>query len=361
MIAPHCFQPDWIRSRRELLGGGDPILIEKTIHAFALLDQLAQTGLPFVFKGGTSLLLRLERLRRLSIDIDIMCPVPNTELDAVLRRVSQQVPFLRHEEDVRGMDRLPQRRHFRFHYRSALDPGQRAAHVLLDVVQEEAPHPGIERLSMRTSLIELEQDTHVRIPTAASLLGDKLTAFAPNTVGVACRVESAMQVMKQLFDVAELFQVVGDFDEVGRAYDAVFAKENGYRESLHTREGALEDSIDTARRLSYLHMRRAPAPHPQAIILEDGRRQLTSHLLGGRFADEEMKVAAARVACLASALLHNRLDLLVPAWRFDLQGIEVLRDQRLRDSVLNRMKGARPEAFYYWSLVEQMQGRDDEA
>lgn len=356
MIAPHCFHPDWIHGRREQLGGGDPILIEKTIHAFALLGLLAQTDLPFVFKGGTSLLLRLEKLRRLSIDIDILCPVPDAELDEAMRSVSQQSPFLRYEEEDRGVDRLPRRRHFKFHYTSSIDPRQQAAHVLLDVVQEEAPHPGIVWLSMRTSLIELEQDTQIRVPTAAGLLGDKLTAFAPNTVGIPCRDSTAMQVMKQLFDVAELFQVVGDFDEVGRAYDALFAKKNGYRESLHTREGALEDSIDTARRLSYLHMKRAPAPHPQAIILEDGRRQLTSHLLGGRFADEEMKVAASRVAYLASALRHNRLDLLAPAWRFDPHRTEALRDHRLRDPVLNRMKGAHPEAFYYWSLVEQMQG-----
>jgi hypothetical protein len=58
MIASHCFQPEWICSCREALGGGDPILIEKTIHAFALLDLLAQTGLPFVFKGGTYAPLR---------------------------------------------------------------------------------------------------------------------------------------------------------------------------------------------------------------------------------------------------------------------------------------------------------------
>jgi hypothetical protein len=356
MITPHCFQPEWIRSRREVLGGGDPILIEKTVHAFALLDLLAQMGLPFVFKGGTSLLLRLERLRRLSIDIDILCPVPDAELDQALRSVSQLRPFLRYEEDDRGMDRLPRRRHFRFHYTSSIDPRQQAAYVLLDVVQEEAPHPVIEALSLRSPFVELAEESRVRVPTAAGLLGDKLTAFAPNTVGVPCREQSAMQVMKQLFDVSELFQVVDNVDEVGRAYDALFSKENGYRGSLFTRNGALEDSIDTARGLSYLHMRKASAPNAQTVILESGRRELTSHLLGGRFADEEMKVAAARVACLASALRFQRLESLAPERRFNPGVLESLRERALSDLVLNRLKGANSEAFYYWSLVEQMQG-----
>lgn len=59
MIADECFTAKWQGSKREELGGCDPVLLEKTIHAFALLDALAARGLQFVFKGGTSLLLRL--------------------------------------------------------------------------------------------------------------------------------------------------------------------------------------------------------------------------------------------------------------------------------------------------------------
>ena len=61
MIADQCFTNEWHARKREELGGCDPALLEKTIHAFALLDALAARGLDFVFKGGTSLLLRLAR------------------------------------------------------------------------------------------------------------------------------------------------------------------------------------------------------------------------------------------------------------------------------------------------------------
>ena len=73
MISPDCFSSAWQVRKREELGGCDPVLLEKTIHAFAILDALASRGLDFVFKGGTSLLLRLPRIRRLSIDADIIC------------------------------------------------------------------------------------------------------------------------------------------------------------------------------------------------------------------------------------------------------------------------------------------------
>ena len=65
MISGECLTSEWQTRKREELGGCDPVLLEKTIHAFALLDALATRGLEFVFKGGTSLLLRLPRIRRL--------------------------------------------------------------------------------------------------------------------------------------------------------------------------------------------------------------------------------------------------------------------------------------------------------
>jgi len=69
LIRPRCFTEKWHTSKaREL--SGDPVLVEKTIHAFALLGYLVQIKENFVFKGGTSLLLHVPEIKRLSIDID---------------------------------------------------------------------------------------------------------------------------------------------------------------------------------------------------------------------------------------------------------------------------------------------------
>ena len=46
-------------------------ILERTVFAFGLLEALARTGLPFIFKGGTSLILLFGTLKRLSTDIDI--------------------------------------------------------------------------------------------------------------------------------------------------------------------------------------------------------------------------------------------------------------------------------------------------
>jgi Nucleotidyl transferase AbiEii toxin, Type IV TA system len=135
MIATHCFTKDWQNAKRQELGGCDPVLLEKTIHAFALLDALSAQGLPFVFKRGTSLLLRVPHIRRLSIDADIYFQEPPEKLNPLLDGISRTKPFIRMTEDDRGEHRVPARRHFKFFY-TPLDPNNPAPFVLLDVVHE---------------------------------------------------------------------------------------------------------------------------------------------------------------------------------------------------------------------------------
>ena len=57
----------------------DPTLLEKTIRAFSLLEALAKSECPFMFKGGSALMLQLACTQRLSVDIDIVCP-PGTDV-----------------------------------------------------------------------------------------------------------------------------------------------------------------------------------------------------------------------------------------------------------------------------------------
>lgn len=47
----------------------DKNILERSIYALGLLEALARVGLPFIFKGGTALLLLLDTPRRLSTEI----------------------------------------------------------------------------------------------------------------------------------------------------------------------------------------------------------------------------------------------------------------------------------------------------
>jgi predicted nucleotidyltransferase component of viral defense system len=80
--------------------------------------------LDFVFKGGTSLLLLLDNPRRLSVDVDIVSLAPPDVFAPILSGLINP-PFKSVEEDLRGEDRLPRRRHFKFFYQSQLTRAKR--------------------------------------------------------------------------------------------------------------------------------------------------------------------------------------------------------------------------------------------
>ena len=352
MVADQCFTIEWQTSKREELGGCDPVLLEKTIHAFALLDALAARGLEFVFKGGTSLLLRLPHIRRLSIDADIYCQEPAEKLDSLLAEIGRTHPFTGMSEDDRGEHRVPARRHFKFSY-TQLDPRNPAPFVLLDVVHERNVYPRVERVALRT--VFLESDGALLVPTVEGLLGDKLTAFAPNTTGVLLNEHRTMQFMKQVFDIGELFNAASDLPGVRAAYEGVFAAENGYRGGKFTTELALEDTFNTAYRIAQVGFTNAPNDGRDQL-LDAGRRQVGSHLVGVKFRREEMKIAAAKAALLTSAF-RAAAPPDFSMLQYNETKLASLKDVKFNAaySAAGKLK-AIPEAMWLWSEALRLRG-----
>jgi hypothetical protein len=72
MIDKESLSAEWLEGKRKRYKK-DPGIIEGMIHALYLLDQLKLTGLDFIFKGGTSLVLLMEKPLRFSVDINMAC------------------------------------------------------------------------------------------------------------------------------------------------------------------------------------------------------------------------------------------------------------------------------------------------
>ena len=352
MIDEICFTADWLERKRRELPGVNPALLERALHAFALLGHLAESDLQFVFKGGTSLLLHVPVIRRLSIDIDILCAAPAAELDPILAEVARVPPFIRFVEDERGYRGLPGRRHFKFYFAS-LVPGNPAPYVLLDVVEEShVPHEVIAK-PIAPTLLEIKREILVTVPTVESLLADKLTAFAPHTIGVPVVREDGrpiepMQIMKQLFDVGELFNIAEDLEAVRRVYARVFALENGYRGGEFSIDDALHDTLDMSMRYCLSGFRGAPK-HADVQLLEDGRKKLAGHLVSHRFDANAAKTAAAKAGLLAKLLLTEVL----PFAFLDVRTVPTAKAIQLLTiegelQHLNRLKPINPDAFYHW-------------
>ena len=77
--------------------GADPSILERTVFAFGLLEAIRSVDMPFIFKGGTSLLVMLDEPRRLSTDIDIIVD-RDTDVDGYVEKAGKIFPFVRVED-----------------------------------------------------------------------------------------------------------------------------------------------------------------------------------------------------------------------------------------------------------------------
>ena len=364
MFPDSIYARDWAEQTRRRLGNCDPGLLEKCVRALTLLGHLADSGLPFLFKGGTSILLHLPEIRRLSIDIDIVSPAANSELERVVARIGQKAPFIRAEENIRGATvgraSLPQRRHFKFWFHNERTR-KGEDFILLDVVQEQhCPHRTV-KLPIRTSFVIPDREIMVTVPTVDSLLGDKLTAFAPTTTGVHLRAEGGevgeiMQVAKQLFDVGVLFEHATDFAQVAEVYAGVQAQESGYRANLHSRDATLADTLHACLGLTGSRVKSAPAiSYPDTPLLLDGFTRLTGHLTQARLDDKGRRILAARAGVLAAHLRAGRsYDFAAARYTGSPEQITAMRSATLNGTPhawLDRLKAANPEAYHYWCMA----------
>jgi hypothetical protein len=355
MIQDQCFTNDWIAAQRVRMPNAAAITIEKSIRAFVLLERLAASDLRFVFKGGTCMMLHLQDLRRLSVDIDIVCTEGLARITPVLDVIGQGSPFTRWDEDKRNPDRRPKRKHFRFFYDS-IDPNNPEPFVLLDVVLEHVPHPFTERKSVAVPFIETIAPPQVIVPTLNGLLGDKLTAFAPETVGIKYRPKLSQQIIKQMFDVGELFQAATDLDQVRQAHEASFKAENGFRRKKFRLNQALDDSLDTAFRVSQLNLAHEGRwDGEKRRILLNGIGAINASLVRETYTVEEARISASRAGLLATLLRYGRSGRLTP-YRFVPEHARTLPTSLTgRYAVLNPLREIATEAFHNWHQVQMLE------
>ena len=354
MIAANCFQREWILRQVAETGSRSPVMLEKCIVALQLLGHLAESGLPIQFKGGTSLLLRLNPARRLSIDVDIVTQATAEQLHAVLARVSTLAPLLGYEHDAQRDRELPPKKHFRVFYPSAVEA--KRDHVLLDVLFEPEESPHCEPATIVTPFIIPEREVRVPVPTVDALLGDKLTAFAPRTIGILHHERRRTDIAKQLFDVAALFDAATDLRVVSEVYAAVHARQLVYRQAGFTLAETLTDTMEAGFLYSQLDLR-GGVETEHGLFIKEGVANLVNHLVNYPFGLNQARIAAGKAACVA-AWIQRQPGTSIEALRFRAEQIAGLRDAQIAApwTPLNRLKGANAEAFHYWLLAQQILG-----
>ena len=205
MIDKENITIDWINKVSKENRNADKILVEKVIRALLLLEGLVKEKLPFTFKGGTALMLLMDSTKRLSIDIDIILPKSPDNLEEILDGVAKEQGFIRKELQHRSTKSKIKKEHYKFFYTPIHKSNKEEEYVLLDILCEEVNYESVKKIPIQSTFIPLKgKPLLVDIPSLEGLLGDKLTAFAPNTTGIPYFKKDdsmSMEIIKQLYDI----------------------------------------------------------------------------------------------------------------------------------------------------------------
>lgn len=342
MINNETYTIDWILGIRNKLGKRiDPKLIEKVIWALTLLEKLHLNGLKFTFKGGTALLLATEKPKRFSIDIDIITEHTEKEIIAVLQKIKDDKIFLEWEDD-NDRKHTPDAPigHFKTYYKSVVDGNVEP--ILLDLLYTPNPYPQIRELPIKhTWLSTSGEDTIISMPTFDAILGDKLTAFAPKTTGILYSKNRPVEIIKQLYDIAFLFDNINDLAVVKNSYNKVVQEEIGFRKLEITAVEVLNDTWQACYVLAERNINSEEFKH-----LQLGIRNFTNFTID-RFNIDEAITATAKVAYLTK-LIQSEEILKIEKFKNPLD----IKDWLIEDqqyNKLNKLKKTNPQAFYYWS------------
>lgn len=346
MISPRARTPEWILGIRTGSKGSDPILIEKMIMALTLVEELCLSGLDFIFKGGTSLLLLLGEPRRFSIDLDILL-TRETELEKAFHTITAKGAFFRFEENRRSGE-LP-KQHYKFFFNSVIEAKE--SHILLDILFEANPYPLLQEIKLESPLLAAEgKATKVTCPTVEGLLGDKLTAFAPHTTGILYGAEKELEIAKQLFDIAALSDAAADLGQVRQAFENVVATQLAYRDLKKLKPAdVLQDAFDTA---CMIGMRGSTAGDEYAELLE-GFKKLAAFIYVGHFTIDSAILCAAKAAYLAVLLIRQKNAIARFDPGKDLSSWQIVKPDYNK---LNKVKKTSPEAFYYYFRALELLG-----
>lgn len=378
MIDLKTLSAEWIAEKRKKYSK-DPTLMESMIYALYLLEQLQLSGLDFIFKGGTSLILLMQEPKRFSVDIDIIISpkIGKEELEKFLSKIEETSAFTRMELDERRSYQgdIP-KAHYKFIYNSNFATKNQAGEVvsnpereiLLDILFAENHYPQLVEIPLETDwLLQDDKRIVVTTPDINSILGDKLTAFAPNTTGIPYKAEKEKEILKQLFDIGNLFDLLTDIDIFKQSFLETAKDEIKYRpeREIKSVEQVLNDIIETSLLIAKKDILKTEDEKAKFAEMNTGINQFRHFVFVGKFEILEAQVASAKSAYLSAFVLTDSSEIK------KFNDTIPLTDYMITNTDYNflnkRLKFvAKGEALFYWYqtiklLTNQTDERKNEA
>lgn len=315
-------------------------LLEKTIGALYLVENLSNNGLDFIFKGGTSLVLLLNDLKRFSVDVDIITEESREKvLECIENIVKSNELFTRYEENKRdnSASQRMKLQHYKFFFQSATDESEK--YILLDVAYEDNKYPEIITKNIKNVKLKITSDSIVKLPTIDSILGDKLTVLATKTTGISYDSNKELELMKQLYDVDKLFNESENVKIIRESFIAIANRELKYRNLYEvTYDDVLDDIEDFCKDIILLKQE-----HIEKI--NSGMKSLKNFILERKFLiDVEVLTVASKVLYLISLIRYEKNTIEKYTENVVIPEVIVPLEYKKR---LNKIKKYNNEAYYY--------------
>jgi predicted nucleotidyltransferase component of viral defense system len=349
MINKSEITQDWLRQVSRQHQNVDKILVEKVVRALLVLEGLAKKGPKFIFKGGTALMLHFNSTKRLSIDIDIVFLDEIENLDSILNEIAEEQGFIRKEIQHRTTGLKIKKEHYKFFFLPSHKTQNDEEYILLDILFENVSYRYVNALPIQSCFAPQEgKPITVMVPSLEDLMGDKLTAFAPNTTGIPYykRGESmSMEIIKQLYDIGNLFDLVNDIEIIASTFYCFVKTEVHYRNLISiSGNDVLEDIYQTALCI----VARGGDGIGNFIELQKGVQRVRSYIFSENYHIEKAIVHASKAAYISILIKvkANKIE------KFD-NPLE-MNSWQISGSVnsnLNKLKKSNPEAFFYWFKI----------
>lgn len=352
MISIDSLSSGWIDNIAEEYNYGDKPLLEKAIRALYLVETLVKEGCPLIFKGGSCLLLLLkDSLHRLSIDADIICP-PGTDINEYLGKLNEY-GFTRAipAGKVTSHGNLPVS-HSKVYFEVEYKTNSSEGYIKLDVLYEDNPYSNVTGLPIVHRILKTEgEPVLVNIPSMEDMLGDKLTAFGPESIGIPYFKgdrDCSLEIIKQLFDNGRLFENVNDFESVSRSFAKVSGIELGYRGL----DGEIGKYYEDVRNTALTLCTRGRLGTADFQKLQQGIMKLKSFMYQRSYMIQDAVADAARIAYLATCM-EKRHYAVEKFSNESLSHIDLLIKPTL-PRTLARLKSSSPEAYFYWAKTSEL-------
>ena len=297
-------------------------------------------------------MLHLDTSRRLSIDVDIVCP-PGLDIREYIGKYGSEYGFLEATEIDRNSRTGVPKSHAEYRYAVTYPSGRPTDKILLDVLYEDIKYNEVVSLAIKSPLLKQEgEPMMVQCPGLKDMLGDKLTAFAPHTTGIPFfkgEDEFFMEIMKQLYDVSSIIDRVDNLTEVRNTYSQLVPIELGYRKlNRLTEADVLNDTYDCALNICL----RGALDKKEYGYYAKGARSVNSFIIPENYNADIAIRDAAKVAYLVRLIQTGNNHVKHYKHKMD----EELADALIQNRQLNKLNSIKKislEAFFYLLEIEK--------